>query len=128
MRLLPDTSVWVEYLRGRDTEVVAVLEEHLERNSVLVCGPVIGELLAGTVPDQREDLWLGVGSLPWASLERPGWRRVGEVAGDLRRGGIVVPLTDVQIAVAAVDADAELWTHDRDFQKFEGVRMRDPFA
>ena len=23
---------------------------------------------------------------------------------------------------------ATLWTHDRDFQKFDGIRVRDPFA
>ena len=117
MRVLPDTSVWVDYLRGRDPSTVAALDAYLERESVLVCGPVVAELLAGTTPLQREDVWLAIGSLPWADLDRAAWREVGEVANDLRRGGVSVPLTDVVIAVATARSDAELWTRDRDFER-----------
>ena len=117
MRVLPDTSVWVDYLRGRDPSTVAALDAYLERESVLVCGPVVAELLAGTTPLQREDVWLAIGSLPWADLDRAAWREVGEVANDLRRGGVSVPLTDVVIAVATARSDAELWTRDRNFER-----------
>jgi predicted nucleic acid-binding protein len=121
VRLLPDTSVWVDYLKGRSLDVVAALDQHLERESVLVCGPVIAELLAGTRPDQREDLWLGIGSLPWAVIDQPAWRAIGETASELRRAGISVPLTDVAIAVAAANAEAELWTGDADFEQIRTV-------
>jgi len=117
VRVLPDTSVWVDYLRGRDPSTVAALDAYLERESVLVCGPVVAELLAGTTPLQREDVWLAIGSLPWADLDRAAWREVGEVANDLRRGGVSVPLTDVVIAVATARSDAELWTRDRNFER-----------
>jgi predicted nucleic acid-binding protein len=117
MRLLPDTSVWVDYLRGADPTTVADLDRHLEHESVLICGPVIAELLAGTVPPQRDELWLAIGSLPWIAIDQPAWRSIGEVAGDLRRAGISVPLTDVAIAVAAAGAEAELWTRDQDFER-----------
>lgn len=121
MRLLPDTSVWVDYLRGRDATTVGELERHLERESVLICGPVIAELLAGTASDQQDQLWLAIGSLPWAAIEQPAWRSIGEVAGELRRAGISVPLTDVAIAVAAAGAEAELWTRDHDFERIRTV-------
>jgi predicted nucleic acid-binding protein len=39
------------------------------------------------------------------------------VAGELRRAGTSVPLTDVAIAVAATVAEAELWTRDQDFER-----------
>ena len=91
MRLLPDTSVWVDYLRGRDVATVEVLDGHLERESVLICGPVMAELLAGTAPQQRDDLWLAIGSLPWAAIDQPAWRSIGQVANDLRRAGVSVP-------------------------------------
>jgi len=117
VRLLPDTSVWVDYLRGRNPETVAELDSYFERESVDVHRPIVADLLAGTAPDQREDLWLAIGSLPWADLDRAAWRQVGEVANDLRRRGVSVPLTDVVIAVAAARSDAGLWTHDRDFER-----------
>jgi len=121
VRLLPDTSVWVDYLRGRDATTVAELDRHLERESVLICGPVIAELLAGTASRQQEQLWLAIGSLSWAAIDQPAWRSIGEVAGELRRAGISVPLTDVAIAVAAAGAEAELWTRDHDFERIQTV-------
>lgn len=121
MKLVVDTSVWIDYLRGRDAALVDRLDAYLDRESVLMCGPVIAELLAGTDPDDREELWLALGSLPWADLDRPAWRRVGEVAGDLRRRGTSVPLTDVAIAVAAEMAEAELWSRDGDFERIREV-------
>lgn len=106
MRLLPDTSIWVEYLRGRNAETVAELDRALERESVFVCGPVIAELVAGTAPHQQDDLWLAIGSLPWASIDQAAWRRLGEIAGELHRTGVSIPLTDLAIAVAAVGVEA----------------------
>lgn len=117
MRVLPDTSVWVDYLRGGKKRSAAALDGFLEQESVLVCGPGMAELLAGTQPDRREELWLALGSLPWAELDHAAWRQVGEVANALRRAGRSVPLTDVIIAIACVRAEAALWTEDRDFER-----------
>jgi predicted nucleic acid-binding protein len=121
VNLLPDTSIWIDYLRGRDESTVVELDRHLERESVFTCGPVIAELLAGTEPDRRDDLWLAIGSLPWADIDQPAWRSIGHVANELRRIGVSVPLTDVEIAVAAAHADARLWTNDRDFDRIQEV-------
>jgi predicted nucleic acid-binding protein len=117
--LLPDTSIWVDYLRGRDHDTVGELDTHLGRESVLVCGPVVAELLTGTAINQQDELWMAVGSLPWADLDQTAWREAGEVGGALRRLGISVPLTDVLIAVASARAGATLWTRDRDFERIK---------
>jgi len=53
--------------------------------------------------------------LPWIDLRRDGWRRVGELAGDLLSRGFRVPLTDVAIAVTAADGRASLWSRDAHF-------------
>ena len=81
----------------------------------------MAELLAGTAPQQRDDLWLAIGSLPWAAIDQPAWRSIGQVANDLRRAGVSVPLTDIAIAVAAAEAEAELWTNDHDFERIQDV-------
>jgi len=121
VNLLPDTSIWIDYLRGRDEATVAELDRYLERESVFTCGPVMAELLAGTAPDRRDDLWLAIGSLPWAEVDQPAWRSIGEIANELRRAGGSIPLTDVTIAVAAARAEAALWTTDRDFDRIQAV-------
>jgi len=115
--ILPDTSIWVRYFRTGNDAASAELDRLLAEKSVVGCGPVLAELLTGTAAKQRDALWLAVGTTGWAGLDREAWRRVGEVAGDLRSRGLSVPLTDVAIAVSAVRADAALWSDDSDFDR-----------
>jgi predicted nucleic acid-binding protein len=119
VNILPDTSVWVDYLNGADASLVDQLDGSLDRESVFVCGPVMAELLVGTAPEDREDLWLAVGSLPWVDLDQVAWREVGELGYTLRQLGTSVPLVDVAIAVAALNGEAELWTRDSDFTRIQ---------
>lgn len=120
MNILPDTSIWVDYLNGADASLVDRMDRSLDRESVFVCGPVMAELLVGTSPEDRDDLWLAVGSLPWVDLDQVAWRAIGELGHALRQLGASVPLVDVAIAVAALNGEAELWTRDTDF-----IRIRD---
>ena len=117
MKLLVDTSIWVDYLRGADARLGDALDGYLDQESVLMCGPVIAEVLAGTAPEQREETWLALGNLPWAELDQLAWRQIGEAAYELRRRGISLPLTDVVISVAALNAEADVWTRDADFAR-----------
>lgn len=121
MTVLPDTSVWVDYLRAGTEGPAARLDELLEAESVVVCGPVLAELLAGTPSERRNDLWHALEALPWAELDRAAWRRIGEAAHELRAVGLSVPLTDLAIAVAAVSAGASLWTRDEDFRRISSA-------
>ena len=63
-----------------------------------------------------------------AAIWNPGeqfWRRFTQLAADL---GIQGPrVFDLQIALVAFDHGAtEIWTHDRNFARFPGLRMHDP--
>ena len=121
MTVLPDTSVWVDYLRSGTEGPAAGLDGLLEAESVLVCGPVLAELLAGTPAERTNELWHALEALPWAELDRAAWRRIGEVGRDLRASGASVPLTDLAIAVAAVSAGASVWTRDEDFERMRSA-------
>lgn len=85
--VLPDTSVWVEYLRLGDRGRAADLGGLLDERRVLACGPVVAEVLAGTRPPDQEPLGSLLAGLVWAELDHAAWRRVGQVAGGLRRAG-----------------------------------------
>ncbi len=87
----------------------------LDREQVLVTGPVVAELLAGTRDRRRGELWSVLQGLGWAAVDRHTWWLAGTAAAALRELGATVPLTDLVIAAAAVQAGAELWTRDRDF-------------
>ncbi len=117
MTVLADTSIWVQYLRRGRAGTAARLDDLLAQGEVVVCGPVVAELVAGAPAGQRAELVGLLNALPWADLGRAQWAMVGEVAARLREQGISTALTDIEIAVAAVRAHAELWTRDSDFKR-----------
>ena len=121
MTVLADTSIWVEYLRrGKESEV-ARLDDLLVAGDVVACGPVVAELLAGAKSPDRGRLWLLLTGLPWTELGPVQWQSVGETAARLRERGETVALTDIEIAVAAIDSSSRLWTRDSDFKRVRAV-------
>jgi predicted nucleic acid-binding protein len=117
--ILPDTSVWVAYLRAGSEDISAELSSALDRGEVLACGPVLAELIAGARRDDRAKLTASLAGLPWAELDRSGWQSVGLLAAELRDRGEVLPLTDLEIAVSAHTRSAVLWTSDQHFKRLE---------
>jgi len=119
--VVADTSVWVSYLRLGADGPAAALDGLLAGGQIVMCGPVAAELLAGTATQRRPELWTLLTGLGWADLGREDWHEVGETAAKLREQGQTVPLTDVEIAVAARAARAKLWTDDSHFDRIEQV-------
>lgn len=121
MTVLADSSVWIEFLRRGQGVEAEVFRGLLMRDELVVCGPVVAELLTGTSRAQRFDLWRRLAGLPWADLGRDEWQLVGEASAQLHEAGSTVPLTDIEIAVAARSVDAALWTKDVDFDRIASV-------
>lgn len=126
--VLPDTSIWIAYLRPGAPDVKRELGGALERHEVLTCGPVVAELVAGARAEDRATLLTSMSALQWAELDHQAWQSVGLLAAELRGRGQVVALTDLEIAVAAHRSGAALWTADRDFERvaplLEGFELR----
>lgn len=121
MKVLADTSIWVDYLRHGSQGSAKHLQDLLVQDDVVVCGPVVAELLGGTSAVDRYALWRVLQSLPWAPLDQAEWRRVGEVTALLRDRGLTVPLSNIEIAVAAAAVGASIWSRDSDFERVARV-------
>lgn len=127
--ILADTSIWVEYLRtgppppneSGSASPAEALDAAIQREQVLTCGPVAAELLAGARGRQRDELAEQLGAQPWIDIKRSDWLTIGHTAAKLQERGQTTPLIDVQIAICAVTAEAELWTLDHDFERIAGV-------
>lgn len=85
--LLPDTSIWVAFLRPGSAELTQELTHLLDRGEVMVCGPVLAELVAGASPPDRAALLSSLAGLPWADIGRSEWHAVGLAAAELRAAG-----------------------------------------
>lgn len=84
-------------------------------------------------PLSTEDAMANVETL----LRRPAMRTAGEtdrfwhayveIAQEVLPRGNLVPDTHI-VALMREHGIRTIWTHDRDFRSFEGIRVRDPFA
>ena len=111
MMVLADTSVWVEFLRGRPPYREG-LSRLLKEGKVLAVEPVFAELLQGARDDRERVLLLEY----WDNLPKPDvpdlWIMAGETSGRHRWTSKGVGLVDAAILTAARRTSSSLWTLD----------------
>jgi len=106
MRVLVDTSVWIDFLRNGDRSLAALLES----NDVL-CHPfVIGELACGPL-NRRAEILESLNSLPAAPAVRQSEALHFIDIHNLYRKGI--GFIDLHLLASANLGRVKLWTRDR---------------
>lgn len=107
MRILADTSIWIDHFRRREPK----LQEILDRGDVVMHPFVIGELLLGHVPriaEMMEDLK----SLPSANVATS--EEVLEFVARRKLPGSGIGYVDAHLlAAAALTPEVAVWTRDR---------------
>lgn len=112
--LVADTSIWVEFFRGRP---LPALEQALDRGFV-VLPPIVGaELLSSPLARKREQLADMLRELPLHPTPFEHWANVGALRARMRRAGLSVSTPDAHIAQCALDCAGLLWTRDAIFSK-----------
>ena len=113
MRVLVDTSVWIDHLRRGDPQVVQLLVE-----GRVVCHPgVIGELACGTLRE-RERVLHDLQCLPM--LPASSAEEALHVVERYRLWGRGLGWTDVHLLASCRLGGAALWTRDRALQAAAG--------
>ena len=119
VRVLIDTSAWIDYLRGADTATTRLVRKILldPDNEVLSCEPIAMELLAGAGDESRfRKLEMLVNGL--ASLGVDSWADFRDAARLFRAarasGETIRSLTDCLIAAIAMNHDVTVLHKDRD--------------
>lgn len=124
MRIVLDTSVLIDHLRGRPSAAVELIPEALERGDELWSSHVVrAELLAGMRADEEATTRRLIRLISWAEVDEA----VSEAAGLLgRRYGRSYPgieVADLIVAALAQHLDAELRTKNvKHYPMFEGLR------
>lgn len=117
-----DTSVWIRADRKKQDDFRERLKALVVAGAAYMCWPVRVELLIGAKDEdkfQALDQQLSV--LPHLSMTERTWRESARIGRKLARSGQTVPLIDLLIASAAIEAGMILWTVDSDFKRIEGV-------
>ena len=107
MRVLADTSIWVDHFRRADVQLVSFLDH----GDVVAHPFVIGELALGNLP-QRDQALRELQDLPQAKVATD--REVLYFVDRHRLFGLGVGYVDAHLlAAVSLTAGAGLWTRDR---------------
>jgi predicted nucleic acid-binding protein len=104
--ILVDTSVWVDHLHKKDSQLV----ELLEGNAVIMHPFVVGEIACGSLADRPLILDL-LQLLPMATVAE-----FSEVLGYIERyklHGKSIGYVDAHLLASAAIGGAKLWTRDK---------------
>ncbi len=129
MKLVADTSVWVDFLNGVESDKCKLFDFHLENDLVIVGDLILLEILRGIRSDKNYnktkselDSFVQVSMLsPELASEYAGFYRI------LRKKGITVRKSgDIIVAGYCIIHDLPLLQKDRDFKPYEkrfGLRL-----
>lgn len=121
MRVFVDTSVWIDFFRGRDATLRAGLGALLDEDRVAIAAAVRVELLGGARKEQAARLQRLLTAVPtfrptdatWDTMEA--WAVRGARAGE--RFGV----GDLLIGATAAEHGSPLWSLDADFARLAAL-------
>jgi toxin-antitoxin system PIN domain toxin len=73
------------------------------------------------------EMLLGLPHVHTAGEDESFWRRFVEVADDAMPTGNLVPDAHI-VGLMLANGVPTIWSRDRDYRKFRGIRVRDPFT
>jgi len=120
MKVLVDTSAWVDFFNNFDSKEAQALERLIrEEADLLTCGVVVAEFLQGIRRKETlEKLETHFIDMEWLIPQEPEtYIRAAALYRKLRSQGITIRSTiDCLIAQLAADADVLLLSKDRDMR------------
>jgi predicted nucleic acid-binding protein len=108
--LVVDTSVWVEFFRGRN---LPRLEQALQDGDVVLPPIVAAELTSAPLGKaERGRLEAFLRDLPLHPTPFDHWLQVGLLRATAARKGLTLSSPDAHIAQVALDLDGLVWSED----------------
>ena len=124
IKLMPDTCVWIDFLRNRDTMLTRQLEQSLLQGEVYTCGVVLYELLQGIrTPGEDEQVRAAFDALAMCETTAKTWGTAAVISAALRSRGITLPMSDIIIAAVALEHGLTIMTVDQHFQQIPGLSL-----
>jgi len=127
--VIVDTSVWVDFFRGRDVAHVAKLERLLEKSEdICTCGIVLAEVLQGIRSESEYARTLSrFNTFLYIEMSRNTFIRAAQIYRSLRQRGVTVSKpVDCLIAAVAIEHNVPLLHNDRDFDaigRYSGLKV-----
>jgi predicted nucleic acid-binding protein len=124
--VLLDTSIWIDALRGKTPNIVALTQGLLNDDRALTCGPVIFEIKRGLRSPERKKILPLFDALIRLSFDEAIWDAAGDLDASLRKKGVAIPPMDVLIAQICLHHKVVLFTLDEHFRSVPGLQVFEP--
>ncbi len=127
MKIIVDTSIWIEYLKNNH-EITPGLDKSLLAGNIYMVGPVVSELLQGTKTDNDyQALSSTIDGVPFINAEFADWQLAGKLSFEMRKKGVTIAITDCLISAIAINNRAAVYTLDQDFKSIPDVALYNKF-
>jgi len=113
--ILVDTSVWIEFFRGKNKRIGTEVQSLLDSDEIILAAPVRIEILSGCGKNNFKKLRLLLSALPVFYPISTTWERIENWVEQAVSSGERFGIGDLLIASIAVDQDAVIWSLDADF-------------
>jgi hypothetical protein len=121
--VIADTCIWIEFFKT-DSPIANKLEELIKQQDVFMVGIILSELLQGMRNEKQKTIVLeSISILPYLEINKAYWIKTGTLSAQLRQKGITIPLSDITIAVIAMENNCQVFTTDPHFKQIPGVRL-----
>lgn len=122
--VIVDTSIWIEYFNRARSSRAEKLKKLMEQEKVAIAGVIIAELLQGAKNEaELEELREALITLPLIKEEVEDWEEVGRLSFQMRKEGLLIPLTDCLIGVLARKEGYPVFTLDEHFKYLKKVKL-----
>lgn len=121
-----DTSVWIDYLRGRSPNLPALVDELnslLDEDRVALAAPVWIELLSGAKGSDLSRMKRVFSALPRYLPSTECWSKIEDWVDLSSRQGHRFGFGDLLIASIAAEAQGEVWSLDADFRRMSKLKL-----
>jgi predicted nucleic acid-binding protein len=119
VNVLIDSTVWIDFLRGRENEVTAKLEKCIrDRDDLYCCGFIVTEVLQG-IREEKEyaETRKRFAELLYLPDDRSTFELGATIYRELRRKGVTIRNSiDCLIAAVVVQNGVSFLENDRDFR------------
>lgn len=120
-KVIIDTSMWVEYFKGGNKEIIKKVKDLIQNEKAVLCGIVLSELIAGIKRKKDEDIIKeALDALPYIETSKQSWILAGRKMKELLEKGMKIPLSDLILAAIATEKDCEIFTLDKHFDLIPG--------
>ena len=123
--ILVDSTAYIDWFRKR-VDIRKTLGPWINARALAICGIIRAEVLRGILnPKQKATLEDFFDILEEVPTDHQLWREAGDLAWELDRKGIVLPVTDLVIAACGKRVNATIISLDAHFSKIPRLKVRE---